>query len=186
MLALTESRLNLFRRFYEHAMFRIFKRFFAGDRSSLPKPQLDPKAAKERVLIEIGKALLLCQVVEQRLNILVHYVFRDSSLSAIEILRDTRRKHTLGPLIEKLSKRVIVHPDFDALLSDFLEHRNTFIHNLIRLPEFELESESGRESSLKLVTGLLTEGNAIIAVTKVHVERFSVELEARIRGARVR
>lgn len=155
-------------------MFRFFTRSKANAR-----PEPDDKADKEHLMVEVGKALILCQVVEKQLALCAHVIFRDPNLSVADWLREKERITMLQPVINKLKTRAILTSEFETLLNDFREHRNTLVHDFIRLPDFDIKTEAGREFGMSWAVKLTAEAysilGAIAPIAKEHRIKLGLE-----------
>jgi hypothetical protein len=136
----------------------------------------DQRAGKESLAMEVGKALILCQVVEKQLALCEHVIFRDPTLSVEKWLRDKERVTMIGPLIKRLKTRGILAQEFEKLLDDFREHRNVLVHDLIRLPNFEMRTDTGREVGAQWALQLSAEAYAIIEAIKPIAKEFGIKL----------
>jgi hypothetical protein len=85
----------------------------------------------ESLKAAIGGALINCQGAERLIVVCLSYLFpNDEPVPSIETLQ----RKMLGKLIGELRKRVEPGDErFETLLSDFLEHRNTLVHDLGRI-----------------------------------------------------
>ena len=63
------------------------------------------------------------------------------------------RKKTIGYFLTELRKRADLHDQFDQKLRDFLDHRNTFIHNLHDVPGWNLETQGGKDVARQFISG---------------------------------
>jgi hypothetical protein len=54
-----------------------------------------------------------------------------------------KRNRTLGFLLRELHKRIDLDDRFDETLCQFLEMRNTFVHNLDEIPGWSIHTEEG-------------------------------------------
>jgi hypothetical protein len=98
----------------------------------------EPRIEDIRTLCtNIGAALLGCQTAEKLINLSMQWLFPKEPIRTVEMLEQLEEQHrrkTLGQFIQALRERVGLAPEFDALLGDFLEHRNTLVHDLQRVP----------------------------------------------------
>ena len=96
-----------------------------------------------QIFTEAGRALYAIQIADQIIIILLKLVFPDEKIDSIESYRKSNEKlskATLGPLIKTFKKRVNIEPEFDIILEDYLQNRNTFVHDWSRIPDWENES----------------------------------------------
>src|ERR1700720_1052162 len=85
----------------------------------------------------IGAALVACQTAEKLINVSLRSLFPKEPIRTVEMLdrlNEEYRRKTLGYFIRALRERVGIDEQFDALLGDFLEHRNTLVHDLAGVP----------------------------------------------------
>jgi hypothetical protein len=76
----------------------------------------------------IGAALIACQNAEKLRVFCLAHLFPDEPIQSFDKLQ----RKMLGKLIGELRKRVGPADEFEKFLSDFLEHRNTLVHDLRR------------------------------------------------------
>jgi hypothetical protein len=60
--------------------------------------------------------------------------------------------------------RIDIHPCFDALLSEFLEKRNTFVHNVNAIEGWNLSTKDGRVVANRFLNRLLHLNNVMTSV----------------------
>ena len=100
---------------------------------SMSKPNL---ADMRTLCANIGGAVVACQAAEKLINLSLQWLFPKEPIRNVEMLdqlEDQHRRRTLGHFIRALRDRVGLAPEFDSLLRDFLEHRNTLVHDLERV-----------------------------------------------------
>jgi hypothetical protein len=83
----------------------------------------------ESLCAGVGAALIDCQIGEKVIVFCLAHLFPDEPVQSFEMLQ----RRMLGKLIGELRKRVGPADKFETLLSDFLEHRNTLVHDLGRV-----------------------------------------------------
>jgi hypothetical protein len=85
----------------------------------------------ESLYMAVGQALMACQDAEKVIAVCLAQMFPDDEpVQSIEMLQ----RKMLGKLIGELRNRVGPEPmEFETLLSNFLEHRNTLVHDLTRI-----------------------------------------------------
>jgi hypothetical protein len=107
-------------------------------------------------LARIGVALLQIQQTERVLKTCTRHVLGrlGTTWEMIEAQGEVERNKTLGQLLVELRKRINVNPEFDDVLKSFLQDRNTFIHNLSKVPHFSLESDEGMKAGLDFISKL--------------------------------
>ncbi len=82
----------------------------------------------------VGSAVICCQMAEKLIAFCLTRLFPDQPIQSVEMFEQLdKRKAMLGPLICELRKRVGLDDGFDALLSDFLTHRNALVHDFGRI-----------------------------------------------------
>jgi hypothetical protein len=82
----------------------------------------------------------------------------------LEEMEEELRGKTLGKLIGALRDRVGLSEGFDSLLSDFLSHRNTLVHNLGRARSHGLSTPEGKAEMQDFVVKTLREANEVCKV----------------------
>jgi hypothetical protein len=100
--------------------------------------------AQKRATFTAGITLQGIQGVEQILGFCLRFVFpRDPSLnpSTLYVMDSATQKRTLGQVVAELRKRVEVQSDFDAMLREFVELRNRFVHRLFNERDFTLATD---------------------------------------------
>jgi hypothetical protein len=98
-------------------------------------------------LASVGAALLRCQTAEQLMVVCLGRLYPDRPIQSAEMfeqMEEGLRNKTLGGLISELRKRVGLDEGFDSLLSDFLDRRNTLVHNLQRARRPGLSTPEGK------------------------------------------
>jgi hypothetical protein len=98
----------------------------------------------EDTFAQIGLQLLLTQDVELYISKLIGLVFPKDQPSKSEL--DKLDEKTLGALKNELKKRVEIDEQFLDLLTDFVDKRNLFVHNLNRQGWFDMSSQEGINS----------------------------------------
>jgi hypothetical protein len=91
---------------------------------------------QKEVLEAMGVALFMLQSAEKVIRLCTTFVLQKSSPLTLDLLQqqeESERAKTLGYFLSELRKRVSVHESFDSLLTDFLNNRNDFIHDLSRV-----------------------------------------------------
>jgi hypothetical protein len=64
------------------------------------------------------------------------------------------RRATVGRFLRALRDRIEVRPEFDDVLEQFLADRNTFAHDLWRIPNFSLNTEEGVQVGIDFTISL--------------------------------
>lgn len=91
------------------------------------------QAMRDIILNMTGGTMILLQVVEQQIKLCCAAIRLDGLKLTFEDVLSTnpsRRKKTLGQLIKALKQNGIFVPEFEGRLTDFVNSRNEFIHNL--------------------------------------------------------
>ena len=130
------------------------------------RPSITPE--QKEILAQVGTALVVLQAVEQIIRLVTTYVIQGPEPLTIEYLESLDRKErnkTIGFLICKLRERVDLDETFDNTLRQFLEMRNSLVHNLNEIPGgWSLDSEQGRDLAQKFLSKF---GHAINVVLSV-------------------
>src|SRR5438045_1953869 len=98
------------------------------------------------VCANIGAALLACQTTEKLFNVSIMWLFPEQphrTMEMIERMENELQRKTLGYFVRALRERVGLDPNFDQLLGDFLDHRNTLAHDLLRIPGHSFDTPQG-------------------------------------------
>lgn len=134
-----------------------------------------------RVLFStIGRALLVCQVVEKQLETCLTCAFgADPRMSVERILSSKKeyRKKMLGSLVRSLRTRFDVDPGFAQLLTDFLDHRNELVHNFIRMPDFDMSSLDGAGVGLRFAYQVCAEGQLVSKILSAFIHRWATSYD---------
>lgn len=108
------------------------------------------------------------QYAEQAVRRALVYTFPDVepiTLETIEGANQELRRATLGNLIRKLRERgVEIDESFDKFLSDFLDHRNMFAHNIHLDEQYDLETAEGLARFNAFVQTLGAEAVRVVTV----------------------
>jgi hypothetical protein len=112
--------------------------------------------ARLELMSRMGLALITVQQVEHMLKPLTTYFFRGQGFTAemmlAEEVRD--RKKTLGYFLKQLQRRLEIKPEFDGILTEFLDDRNLFIHHMKDVPNFTLDTEEGMQAGIDFIVRL--------------------------------
>src|SRR5207248_10756992 len=87
--------------------------------------------------VNIGAAIIGCQTAAKLINLAMQWLFPKEPIRTVDMLEHLEEEHrrkTLGEFIYALRARGGRAPDLDALLGDCLEHGNTVVHALPRVP----------------------------------------------------
>jgi hypothetical protein len=101
--------------------------------------------AQKEILGDIGLTLFYLQGVENSIEFMLDWVFPENPtirLGNLYLAKPAERRQTLGQLLLELRKKTEVNPQFNAMLTRFLEDRNRFIHRLFNEPEFALRTDA--------------------------------------------
>lgn len=103
----------------------------------------DLTETQEHVLTVIGETLYMIQMAEDAIQNCCTYVFQDESdlLEKLYSKEKQDRKRTLGQIVSVVRKQVEVHPQFDVMLTTFVDKRNFFVHTMFNDAEFGLQSD---------------------------------------------
>jgi len=102
---------------------------------------------QERVLAELGMALLSVQHTEDLLRFTLQYSLSGPDGVSLETLERSEvelRKKTLGHFIGILRKRVDLDDAFDVTLARFLDARNILVHRVDEIPGWNLKTREGQ------------------------------------------
>lgn len=132
---------------------------------------MDMTPRQRDTLVAMAVALLLIQSAERVIRLCMTFVLQRSTPLTLEVLerqKKEERRKTLGYFLGELRKRVDLERGFDALLDEFLEKRNTLVHDFGGMDQYSLNTEAGlaaanaflhrmiqvTESVLKVLIGL--------------------------------
>jgi hypothetical protein len=121
---------------------------------SVKNSAMNSDFSTEELLIEVGKTLLACQVVEKQLRTILNYIHPGRDVTLEELLAIDPMRDMLGPLIQRAAARFKYDDLTKAGLWRFKERRNILVHSLIHLPGFSLDSAEGRQIGAEFVLEL--------------------------------
>lgn len=101
---------------------------------------------QEHLLVAMGVALLQIQMTERVLRLCMRWVLPKQSPVTLELFERQElleRRKTLGYFVAELKKRVGLDDGFEALIDEFLERRNAFVHGLFDVSGFSTETDEG-------------------------------------------
>jgi hypothetical protein len=99
---------------------------------------------QREILSRMGFALLFMQSTEELIRACLTLALPEGGVITLEMLsRPNLKKRTLGQFLVELRKRVDIDDQFDMILAEFLEKRNTLIHRLDDVPGWSLHNEEG-------------------------------------------
>jgi hypothetical protein len=106
-------------------------------------------------MTRIGLTLLQVQVTEHILQWCIGVVrLSEHTWQEIERLETKERKKTLGYFVAELRKIIDIDQEFEAVLMEFVDRRNTFVHHLKQVPGYNLKDEAGLNAAMSFVTDL--------------------------------
>lgn len=109
-------------------------------------------------LSNIGAVLVAMQVAERIIAGALTLVLPPSQIRTLDDLtRESAANHraTIGALLKKLKQRVDLDEDFEEVLTAFLKDRNDLIHDMDRIPGFDLRSRPGLEVADRFLSNLM-------------------------------
>jgi hypothetical protein len=130
----------------------------------------------------IGAALVMCQTAEHLINLSLRSLFPKEAIKTIEMLEqleEQHRKKTLGYFITALRERVGLDEEFDALLGDFLEHRNTLVHDLERVPGHTFLTLDGMQRINAYAMQVLREAQRITEIFAAFIDAWTEQVGMR-------
>ena len=121
---------------------------------------------QRNVLEAMGIGLLLLQNAERVIRLCMTVVLQKQALTLNLFTQqeEAERIRTIGYFLAELRKRAAVHPTVDALLVDFLKNRNDFVHDLSRVPTWNLRTPEGVVRSGEFVHNLIRQTEQVIKV----------------------
>ena len=106
----------------------------------------------ERLYSEVGKAVELIQLADRMFKSILLLVFPGKEFSDLDLFQKNEKhlnKATLGKLVKTLKSRVSLNDHFEAILDDYLNARNSLVHNWDEIPSWETE-----ESAIAFTVGV--------------------------------
>jgi uncharacterized protein YutE (UPF0331/DUF86 family) len=76
-------------------------------------------------------------------------------------LAEADRKKTLGDLVGKMRKRIVINKDFDAKLNKFVADRNAFAHRFLKVDGVSLHSDDGLKEGIEFTKSLTAQANEV-------------------------
>lgn len=137
------------------------------DRLNIIRCHVNIPDHQKEVLEAMGVALLMLQAAEKIIRLCMTFVIQKSDSLTIDVLieqEEAERKKTIGYFLSELRKRAEVHESFDGLLSDFLNNRNDFVHDLSRVENWDLRSVAGSKEARRFVDKLIWQTDQVIKV----------------------
>jgi len=115
----------------------------------------------------VGLAIHNAQNIESILKGSMALIFEDSQGQPLADLTDPKtQKQTLGIFIFMLKKKMDLNPQFEEILTTYLEHRNRLVHGLTDDQEFCFNNPTGRKN-IRAFLILLQNEQDVIAKTLV-------------------
>ena len=98
---------------------------------------------QEHVFGVIGETIYMIQIAEHAIQNCMIFVFEqpDFLIENFYAVEQRERKKTLGYIITTLRSKAEIHPQFDGMLTAFVDKRNFFIHNLFNDKEYGLSTD---------------------------------------------
>jgi len=105
------------------------------------------------LLPRIGEALLEIQRAEKALKQFIGMNVQGFGLSWEEIVHQDERERakTLGRLVRTFRKSIPIREDFDKELTDFVKDRNILVHDIHRVPGFNLGTQQGLAVGMEFI-----------------------------------
>lgn len=106
----------------------------------------------ERLYSEVGKAVELIQLADRMFKSILLLVFPGKEFSDLDLFQKNEKhldKATLGKLVKTLKLRVSLNDRFEAILDNYLNDRNSLVHNWDEIPNWENE-----ESAIAFTVGV--------------------------------
>jgi len=139
-----------------------------------------PEEYSQSDLLEaIGIILIALQAAEKSVNFALIFVFQDGNaltLEKIERLKAEEKSRTLGRLLGQLKRRVELAPDFEEMLSQFLDDRNVFIHRIDDTPGFDLTTSNGRKAAAIFLSRLYAETKSVLHIFFTFIRAWQEQL----------
>lgn len=109
---------------------------------------------ERNVLARIGALLLQIQRTELTINFCIKYTVPKSAKPSKDLFAADGRRPPLGRLIAELHRRVVVADTFRATLAEYLDARNTFVHQIEFVTGWGLHTDEGRSVALAFLDRL--------------------------------
>ena len=127
----------------------------------------NPWGEQREVLALLGATLRLVQMAECTLRACMTYALPKGGVITAETLEKQtaeEAKKTLGYFLGQLRRRVVVQPEFDIELSDFLDLRNRLVHHLDSVEGIGFATPEGRAVADAFIRTTATKSVHIIKV----------------------
>ena len=95
------------------------------------------------VLARIGATLIQIQRTELTINFCLKNVVPQSAKLSKDLFDPGGKRPPLGRLIAELHRQVVVPKTFEVTLSEFLDKRNTLVHQIEFIPNWTLQHACG-------------------------------------------
>jgi len=142
-----------------------------------------PDLKNVRVLCtNIGVAVIACQTAERLINSSLLLLFPKKPVRTVEVLEQLEKQHrrkTLGQFIRALRQRVGLAPEFDTLLANFLEHRNTLVHDLQRVEGHTFSTYGGLQQMNEYARRATSEALRLTEIFAAFFDAWSEQLGMR-------
>ena len=112
----------------------------------------------------IGVAVVSLQALERTLRVCTTYVLQDGEgldLAKLERMKAEDRRKTLGQFVTRLKQRASLHPSFEELVNSVVDDRNALVHDMSRIPGWNLNTEEGIRLATEFVMRLLNRAHAL-------------------------
>jgi len=109
--------------------------------------QLNVIAELEPVLLELGKALFICQAFEGTLVMLLSTISHEEANAAEGAYSDAAEsfsQKTLGQLLQRLRKQLVLSEELNANFVDGWNYRNWVVHEFLHKCIIDLQTPKGR------------------------------------------
>jgi hypothetical protein len=109
----------------------------------------DLNEEQKNVFTEAGETLFMIQTTESTIQNCLIFALKDENITFEQVFSEEKatRKKTLGQITKIVQKRIALHPQFYKMLSEFVEQRNHFAHQVFIDNKYNL---SNKEECKKL------------------------------------
>lgn len=118
-------------------------------------PDITTEALLEQLMADIGTAVVQAQLAEDIIRHTLLYVLPGRPMRTLKAFLKAEAaltKITLGTMTKTLRERTELHPRFDAVMTRFVEDRNTLIHHVKNVPGFNGHHRYGYAQARAWVT----------------------------------
>jgi hypothetical protein len=119
------------------------------------------------ILETMGVTLLQLQMAENLIRLCLTFVLQKNTPLTLESLQEqteTERNKTIGYFLSELRKRAALHEGFDDALKTFLRNRNTFVHDLSRVPGWGTRTQEQIVVARTFLHGLIRQTDQVCKV----------------------